>query len=131
MNGTCCSTAGIRGVGSEVNLDKLDEALAYIEAHPDEHDQNSWFARRAGGWCGTTRCLGGTLAWLGGWKPAWEGRDRADMVRGPGGQVRYIRDVAQEILGASDDEAADLFLHADDLDELKDVRDMIAKGVLT
>lgn len=128
MNGTCCST-GIRGVGSEVNLDKLDEALAYIEAHPGEHDQHAWFTRRARGWCGTTRCVAGTVAWLGGWEPVWDGASAED-VRGPGGQVRYVGAVAQEILGASDDQVSALFYVADDLDELRDFRDQIAEGVL-
>jgi hypothetical protein len=108
-----------------MNLAKLDEAIAYIEAHPEEHYQSSWFTRGA---CGTTACLAGTVAVLDGWKPDWIG-NRAEYVT-KGEARRYVATVACELLGldAASDEREYLFLGADTLDDIKQFRREYAAG---
>jgi hypothetical protein len=55
-----------------MNLDKLDAAIAHIEAKPQEWNQEHWFSKGDGG-CGTAACLAGTIALLDGWVPdGWE-----------------------------------------------------------
>jgi hypothetical protein len=115
-----------------VNLEKLDAAIAHIEAHPEEHDQNWWFRKRD---CGTTACLAGTLALLDGWEPVWPKRwtgwdyTSAEYVK-KGGRRRRVPLVAREIIEATEWEAESLFGIAADLDDIKRYRDKIAAGEL-
>lgn len=111
-----------------MNLEKLDEAIAYIEAHPEEHDQGTWFAR---GGCGTTACLAGTVAVLDGWTPVWRS-DRSGEARDveKDGVIRYVGGVATDVLGIDDDgdERDYLFFCAADLDDIKRFRREYAAG---
>lgn len=114
-------------------LARLDAALAYIEAHPEEHDQDSWIRRAPD--CGTTACIAGTLAQLAGgvpvWDPDYDDDEHADTVRLPDGVERVISRFATELLGVEieGEIADDLFYGADNLAELRDVRNRIAKAL--
>jgi hypothetical protein len=83
-----------------INLEKLDEAIAYIEANPAEHRQQYWFTKRAD--CGTAFCLAGAIVFLAGWQPAW-GKHPADRpneasIVSRDGQHRDVQELAVEIL---------------------------------
>jgi hypothetical protein len=101
-----------------MNLEKLDEAIAYIEAHPSEHDQMIWLDAR----CGTTACLAGHVALLAGGEPQTFGYVRL------GGKEWHVSDLARHILDLNHDEEEALFYGADGVDEIKRIRDNIAAG---
>jgi hypothetical protein len=109
-----------------MNIDRLDEAIAYIEAHPERHNQRSWFRRRP---CGTTACLAGTVAMLAGWTPIW--RDHAASFVMKDDKAGYVAHVACELLdvGSDSDERFYLFMDADDLDDIKTFRDEYVAGI--
>lgn len=126
-----------------MNFAKLDEALAYIEEHPDEHYQSAWISRRERtqrrGWFRrprvvrtTAACLAGRLALLDGWQPVWsrffDGYTTADSVE-KGGVVRAVSDVAQEILGLADhayfETSGNLFMATRSLADLRHERDVL------
>jgi hypothetical protein len=113
-----------------VKLDKLDAAIAYIEANPEAHDQNTWLRRHAdgeGNWCRTTACLAGTVAILDGWKPTF-GPSLGATVQGgslveKGGVRDSVWAVAERVLDLTYDEGSALFLEASNLDDIKAIRD--------
>lgn len=111
-----------------MNIEKLDAAIAWIEEHPEEHDQASYFARTA---CGTTACLAGVVVMLDGWVPEWAGRHWETPRARKGDRVMWVRDVAQGLLGLSEDQADALFLGAGTLATVKEYRDRIAAGELS
>lgn len=108
-----------------MNLDKLDQAIAYIEAHPEEHDQGLWFGERG---CGTTACLAGTVAVLNGWVPVFEHGEARDVEKD--GERAYVGNVATELLGLDPDggERDYLFFVAADIDDIKQFRTEYAAG---
>jgi hypothetical protein len=111
-----------------VNLQKLDEAIAHIEKHPEQHDQGSWFARTP---CGTVACLAGTVALLDGWSPAWPQRhDEFAYTARKGSARRPVRTVAREILDATRVQESALFFRASSIEDIKRYRDLIAAGEL-
>jgi len=113
-----------------INLERLDEAIAYIEAHPEQHDQRHWFRRSD---CGTTACLAGTVAMLGGWRPdfgLFGGNGRTLHVHKDGTR-KHVGDVADELLGLSREQSDALFVNATNLDDIRLFRDAIAAGELT
>lgn len=106
-----------------MNLDKLDAAIAWIEAHPEQHDQGDPFAKRE---CGTTACLAGVLCLIDGWEPDWRpGEDDAYFVQ-KDGEKRNAMALAQQLLGADRVQADALFLEAWDLDEIRATRNEFA-----
>lgn len=107
-----------------MNLDKLDAAIEWIEAHPEQHDQGDPFARRE---CGTTACLAGILCLLDGWEPAWEDDEEEDAYFAvKNGEKRNAMRLARELLGATRYQADSLFLESWSLDEIKARRDEYA-----
>src|SRR5919112_588635 len=96
-----------------IRLKRLDEAISWIEAHPEEHDQRYWLARTR---CGTTACLAGVLALRDGWVPVWgpttikRSRWGEDLFEThlvtKGGRIALVINVASEILGIDDDQQA-------------------------
>ena len=114
-----------------MNLDKLDAAIEWIEAHPEQHDQAYYNAEQD---CGTTMCLAGVIAMQAGWEPAWNlGHQEALHVFGTrsvkrAGRVGFTSDVAAEILGANEDQRSALFLEAVDLAGIKWLRDEYAES---
>jgi hypothetical protein len=114
-----------------VDLERLDAAIAYIEAHPLEWNQHWWFTRTA---CGTACCLAGTVAMLDGWTPAnWTRGFAADTQEAweveKNGAPRYVREVAAELLGVSRLAAYVLFAGDNDLDRIKKIRAELAGEV--
>jgi hypothetical protein len=120
-----------------MNLEKLDEAIAHAEAHPEGHSQAFYFAR--GFDCGSTACLAGIAALLAGWRPVWTdadvwepeddspgGRSTSTVERDGEQQDVYV--VAKDILGLTDRQAGNLFVFSGSLDCAKRYRDEIAAG---
>jgi hypothetical protein len=54
------------------NMPILLSALGYIQAHPEEHQQQTFSP-----WCGSARCL---LGWCAAMLVATEGREKVDMA---------------------------------------------------
>lgn len=108
-----------------MNLDKLDVAIAWIEANPQLHDQADPFAKRE---CGTTMCLAGVLCFLDGWEPDWDVGFNGELSYGvrKDGADRNATECAREILGADAQQKNDLFFVADNLAEIQALRDEYA-----
>lgn len=127
-----------------MNIDKLDAAIAYIEAHPEEHRQGYWFSRKDSG-CATAACLAGTIAILDGWTPAqWETSDDGFQDTATAERAGYLQDVvavAMDVLCAERSDWADggthdecwterLFAATNSLDDIKAIRDQIVAADL-
>ena len=104
-----------------LNVDLLDRTLAYIEAHPDEHDQGTWR-------CGTAMCFAGHAAVLDG--GVWAGPEHDELVamrEDPAevrrlssiGEVVHVEDRARRVLGLTGEEAYALFYRAATLDDVR------------
>jgi hypothetical protein len=107
------------------NIALLDETLAYIEAHPEEHRQDVW-------WCGTAGCFAGHVALSQGgvlvdvdlegfaWLVKAESDDPPERLEGRVSvDVVSIYCRAQRLLGLTWGEAAQLFSHRNTLDDLR------------
>lgn len=96
------------------NVEAFVATLAYIEAHPEEHNQDSWV-------CETTMCFAGHAAiTVGGLQQVGP----STWVRGLNGRECHVADAACEVLGLStgrrndDQPASRLFYGAESLDDL-------------
>ncbi len=85
---------------TEINEPLIRDVLAYIEMHPEQWNQNSWWLR---GMCGTTGCFAGWTVVLG--HPAW-GLERADEFHASRMDVEYR---AARLLGLTAAQAARIF----------------------
>jgi hypothetical protein len=114
-------------------LVRLDAALAWIEANPERHQQQSWARRREG--CGTAFCLAGVVAHLAGAQPVFDPTlaDLLDEVTAridtADGHRRLIEDYAAELLGIGRDEADWLFRAYNDRWNLHEIRDELAESL--
>lgn len=114
-----------------VDIARLDRALAYIEAHPDEHNQRTWLKAAS---CGTAACLAGHVvmqehpdgrpsprgAYLseGAWAyDFWELFDGTDIP---------VSHEAARLLGLDEEQADSLFNGSNTVDDLKRMRGMLA-----
>lgn len=107
---------------------------------PSEWDQNHWLLNLGEvltevAPCGTACCIAGKVTLEDGWLPNaavdspenWtisESEDyviKVDKSGKPVGDARYVPEVAQEILGLTDDQANRLFDGDNDLDDVLDV----------
>lgn len=110
---------------------KLDAAMDYLRAHPEQHDQRYWGRQTP---CGTTMCLAGTVAHLAGHEFYWEnyGNDikKAGLCFRPaedelsytvigGSSVAFIASLAQRELGITEAQANELFYKAETLEDLE------------
>lgn len=115
------------------NINLLDAVIEYIEEHPEEWDQTYWASLRTAdgtvGWrsdepCGTTACFAGTALILSGYtleaelqegegyRPYWRA-----VFRDPEGvEVNAVMYRAQDLLGITEEDAIDIFLHMPDED---------------
>lgn len=92
----------------QIAFDRLDEAITWAVAHPEEFNMAHWFARTS---CGTTACLAGTIAVQAGYKPVWDFSDGANCVQLPDGPKEDVWTVAARLLGF------DSYYHLDTDDE--------------
>lgn len=107
-----------------MNLDKLDAAIEWAEAHPEQHDQGDPFAKAE---CGTTSCLAGILCLLDGWQPSWDDEeDDYTYYAQKDGERRNAMQLARELLASTRRQADSLFLTSWSLDEIKALRDEFA-----
>lgn len=107
------------------NIERLDAAIAWAEAHPEQHDQGAW-ARRTS--CGTTLCLAGIILTHAGYKPAFVHQfESAGMFFSPDGAMVSPSTEAQRLLRIDSESASMLFLAAGDLANIKRYRDQIAE----
>lgn len=110
-------------------LARLDAALAWIDEHPQQHDQDMWFVRNRE--CGTTMCLAGIVAHLAGAEPIWNSpeRDATGTVLTPGGVTIGVSIFAAALLETDADATSQLFYEADDRVDLGEVRDRLAESL--
>lgn len=124
-----------------MNLEKLDEAIAYIEAHPEQWRQEDWFHRGDDG-CGTAACIAGTVVLLDGWTPAnWTLRGTGDEITSTcekDGFEREVDELAMDILCTnrstwSDEDMTEdewrverMFAATNSIEDIKRIRDEIA-----
>lgn len=106
------------------DFEKLDERIAYLEAHPDEHDQANFGVRTP---CGTVCCLAGsTILQYAPEKVAWRSysRDLAELaVNGSSPTFNTLGSIAAEILGLTEEDQEVLFFDCMTLEEIKSYRD--------
>ncbi|UXE03786.1 hypothetical protein SEA_OBLADI_63 [Gordonia phage ObLaDi] len=89
-------------------LEMRTAVARYIDAHPEEHDQNEWAFRDPEG-CGSTMCVAGTAVHLAGYTIDYNARGYASFCISPDGKRVMIDDVAAPLLGLDYDQAARLF----------------------
>jgi hypothetical protein len=89
---------------SELNVPLLRKTMEYIEAHPQEWDQDEWVAK---GSCGTTMCFAGTAAYLMG--AVMDPRVDVSMCTLPDGSSKNIEWYAAEQLGLTVAQARAIF----------------------
>lgn len=112
-----------------IDISRLDRALAYIEAHPDEHNQRVWLKAAS---CGTTACLAGHVVMQehpdGHPSGVYyhEGGHAYDFWLVPGGMQLPVAQEAARLLGLDEEQADSLFCGSNTLDDLKRMRDMLA-----
>lgn len=118
---------GLARVTAE-GLVRLDAALAWIDAHPEQHDQSVWMARSS---CGTTYCLAGAVVMLAGAEPLWDldAGTESYRVKMPDGAVHSVEVLAAELLGIQLRHAGLLFHDCDDRESLGEVRDQFAASL--
>lgn len=123
------------------NVEALQSTLAWIEEHPEQHDQQSWAVK---GSCGTTMCFAGAAVMLAGHALDWPSASThlddegisyslanfcAVPPRHPDGDDRGLAPichVAKRVLELNDDETALLFHDCCDIADLKNAVAFIA-----
>lgn len=111
------------------DIERLDRALAYIEAHPEQHDQGVWLKKVD---CGTAACLAGWVVvqeypQAGFVKTAYDYGDRFSMVGiNPQDEPVYVHLTATELLDINGEQADELFNEFNTLQHLKRMRDLLA-----
>lgn len=104
------------------DIAKLDAALAYIEEHPEEWDQFSWGRRTPRNACGTAGCIAFHVGRIDGAEMTWWGSS-LELIGGAS-PSRYAR----ESLDLRIDQSTALFMGNNSLDDLKAMRDALAKN---
>lgn len=110
---------------------EIEAIIGYIEAHPDEWDQNVWAERV---WamretCGTTYCVAGHAVLRAGYQIMWEPRSPyASSAIAPDKRIENIEYAAKSLLRLNPYEAAALFSGSNTLDDLKYITKAIANG---
>jgi hypothetical protein len=109
-------TTGIR----VVNIDLLDRALAQIDAHPDEWDQNNWH-------CGTSMCLAGWVGTVTGARWATSAMYEPCVVDLESHRVAHVADYARDRLGITATQGDALFNGYNTRAALQAMRDLLAE----
>lgn len=116
------------------NVEGLEATMAYIEAHPDEWDQDSWGNRRA---CGTSYCFAGTWALVSGAKLDWRvvaddygipDTGRATFLDSVNDGEEMIDDYAARTLGLNDDDVDRLFYTNPSVTEMRRLVEHLKAG---
>jgi hypothetical protein len=118
------------------DIERLDRALAHIEAHPEQHDQDVWLRDTTAGGkvdCGTAGCLAGWVVAQAHPEASFIRADDADKAPGAcsrveiePGVVRPIEDYAQQLLDISKGQAVALFMPGNTVETLKGMRNILA-----
>jgi hypothetical protein len=115
-----------------IDIERLDRALAYIEAHPEQHNQGVWLSSPVPKVdCGTAACLAGWVM-LQEYPEAVFEQDRYDhgptysKVREPYGEQMDVEATARKLLGLDHGQAGVLFAPENDLAALKRLRNVLA-----
>jgi hypothetical protein len=101
-----------------VDIERLDAVLEYISEHPEQHSQNLWASKTH---CGTVACLAGWTVILEYPGAELEGGSLARVD----GVTMIIRDEARDLLGLNTAQEDALFLGAQNIVELRKLRDYI------
>lgn len=111
------------------DIERLNRALAHIEAHPEQHDQGVWLRKVD---CGTAACLAGWVV-IQEYPEAGFVRDRYDIGNTysrvdilPEGKAPLVDEVAFQLLGITSDQADVLFDERNTIGHLKAMRDLLA-----
>lgn len=113
-----------------VNVERLDNAMAHIVAHPEEWNQGYW-AARVGPSCNTAYCLGGTVAAQAGAAMEWDTSrfgDAAHYCIDPEGNRQKIDAYAQQLLELSNGDADILFDGINSLENLQRMVELLKLG---
>lgn len=112
-----------------VDIERLNRALAHIEAHPEQHDQGVWLRKVD---CGTAACLAGWVV-IQEYPEAGFVRDRYDIGNTysrvdilPEGEAPLVDEVASQLLGITSDQADALFDESNTIGHLRAMRDLLA-----
>lgn len=107
------------------NYSLIRQVRDHIVANPNEHNQDQWGIRTP---CKTTHCAAGHAVIIAGARPIWE--VNGDHYQMYGAEWRNRRwstgELAQHLLGLTDDEADELFYGFDDAGAL-DMLDRFVK----
>lgn len=121
------------------NTERLKELRAFLTERPEQHRQRSWATRPAKveGSCGTTMCMAGAAAVLGGHELDWANAEHSENINGVLHVVasrvtngQYIEDVAAEWLELDRDDANTLFFTMDNASALELLDELIETGSL-
>jgi hypothetical protein len=101
---------------AEPNVAELVAIYQHIKAHPEEWNQFYYGCRTD---CGTAYCVAGWAAARAGYEMDWPDdvylkRIATHVTAGP-----LVDEVAQRILGLTDEQADDLFQEENDLDDIR------------
>jgi len=126
------------------NIELLDEVIDYIEEHPEEWSQNSWGSGQGvnpikqddgyfapGTACGTAFCVAGHVANMKGGRQRWGkgllgGLTFISVEVPSSGNFLSVSTFAQLKLGLEREEADVLFDASNTLEQIKEIRDVLA-----
>lgn len=114
----------------KIDVSRLRKELEHITAHRDEWRQSTWLERSPTSACGTVGCLAGNTALHAGYEFVWDNRNWAAFVETTDG-ARPIPEVAQELLGLTDEQASDLFWTGNKLHDLWTLAEIYTGGEIT
>ena len=106
-------------------MQRLEELVGVLEAHPEEHSQYFWAMKTE---CGTTKCAAGWTVELWGSGIDWNNTNLGFTYFTLSGD--RIQDEARKILGLNWRQVNELFLLANNLEDIKRVVKRIANGEL-
>ncbi len=119
------------------NVERLLELRSWVRIEwerkvlglPSEWNQATWASRRD---CGTVCCIAGKAALLEGWRPDFLSRadvsDAFTITFERDGSSRFADELAQEILGLTDQEASHLFRSENTVEQIEELIDKIVDG---
>lgn len=108
-----------------VHFEPLDKAITWSIEHPGEHSQRHYFRRTA---CGTTACIAGRVVIQAGYQPDFSvGGDIDIFATRHGVGTGTAHGIAMRLLDLTDDQASQMFIGAQNIVEVIDVRNEWAR----